>query len=74
MNSRFEWALRYVLLLWLNIICIIPFDLAQFDEPEDIGRTAASLQTIAKKYLSNAGLERDGAALLLARLYTRYVC
>lgn len=25
------WETRYMLLLWLSIICLIPFDLARFD-------------------------------------------
>jgi len=61
------------MLLWLYIICIIPFDLSQFDEPNDVGGTANSLEKIAKGYLSSAGLEREAAALLLSRLYMRYV-
>ena len=72
MNSPEQWALRYVILLWLYIICIIPFDLAQFDDPTQSGHTARSLQELAKRYLNNAGLEREGAALLLSRLYIRY--
>ncbi|KAJ7044089.1 TBCD protein [Mycena alexandri] len=65
-----QWALRYAVLLWLALICIIPFDLAQFDENTD-GETADALETLARPFLGRAGLERDGAALLLARLYMR---
>ncbi|KAJ7780620.1 TBCD protein [Mycena maculata] len=65
-----QWALRYAVLLWLALICMIPFDLAQFDEHAD-GETADALEEIARPLLSRAGRERDGAALLLARLYTR---
>ncbi|KAF8955289.1 TBCD protein [Flammula alnicola] len=65
------WAMRYVTLLWLYIICIIPFDFAQFDELDRIGETASSLETVAKRYLGAAGLEREAAALLLSRLYMR---
>ncbi len=28
------WELRYVCLLWLSLICMIPFDLAKFDRPD----------------------------------------
>lgn len=65
-----QWALRYAVLLWLALICIIPFDLAQFDENTD-GETADALEALARPFLGRAGLERDGAALLLARLYMR---
>ncbi|KAK7048329.1 TFCD-C domain-containing protein [Favolaschia claudopus] len=65
-----QWALRYAALLWLSLICIIPFDLAQFDEHAD-AETANTLEGLARPLLSRAGLERDAAALLLARLYMR---
>ncbi|KAJ7095891.1 TBCD protein [Mycena belliarum] len=65
-----QWALRYAALLWLALICMIPFDLAQFDEHAD-GETADALEGLARSFLNRAGLERGGAALLLARLYTR---
>ncbi|CAA7261517.1 unnamed protein product [Cyclocybe aegerita] len=70
-HLSYAWALRYTLLLWLYIICIIPFDLAQFDEPDKIGHTGSILQSFAKNNLGKAGLEREGAALLLSRLYMR---
>ncbi|KIP05393.1 hypothetical protein PHLGIDRAFT_119907 [Phlebiopsis gigantea 11061_1 CR5-6] len=66
-----RWPLRYVMLLWLSLICMLPFDLAQFDEPEDLGKTASDIESVAKQYLSKAGVERGGAAVLLSRLYTR---
>lgn len=72
MDDPSQWTLRYVILLWLYIICIIPFDLAQFDEPTHAGRTADLLDSLAKRFLSKAGLERHGAALLLSRLYMRF--
>ncbi|KAJ7069814.1 TBCD protein [Mycena amicta] len=65
-----QWALRYAGLLWLSLVCIIPFDLAQFDEAVE-SETADTLENIARPLLSRAGLERDGAALMIARFYTR---
>lgn len=65
-----QWALRYAVLLWLALICMIPFDLAQFDEGAD-GETADALEALARPFLSRAGLEREASALLLARLYMR---
>ncbi|KDR82781.1 hypothetical protein GALMADRAFT_220773 [Galerina marginata CBS 339.88] len=70
-ESRWHWPMRYVMLLWLYIICLIPFDFAQFDEQDQIGHTARSLESIAKSYLGAAGVEREAAALLLSRLYIR---
>ena len=71
-NEHSEWPLRYVILIWLYLICMIPFDLSQFDESDQIGKTASQLEDLAKSHLGKAGLERDGAALLLSRLYVRY--
>lgn len=50
---------------------MIPFDLAQFDDPDRIGHTANVIETVAKSYLGKAGMERDGASLLLSRLLMR---
>ncbi|KAL4080682.1 armadillo-type protein [Scleroderma citrinum] len=66
-----QWHLRYVVLLWLSLVSRIPFDLEQFDEVGQRGRTASALESIAKEYLDKAGLEREGAAILLARFYMR---
>ncbi|KAG6841983.1 hypothetical protein C0991_004474 [Blastosporella zonata] len=66
-----QWALRYVVLIWLSLICMIPFDLSQFDEVGHKGHTATAIESSAKLFIGKAGLEREGAALLLSRLYTR---
>ena len=70
-DEQERWPLRYVMLLWLSLICMLPFDLAQFDEPENVGKTASDIESVAKSYLGKAGVEREGAATLLARLYAR---
>jgi len=70
-SETYLWSLRYVVLLWLSLVCRIPFDLEQFDEVGQHGRTANMIESIAKEYLDKAGLEREGAAILLARFYTR---
>jgi hypothetical protein len=72
-QSNAQWALRYIMMLWLSLIAMIPFDLAKFDDESNLGHTARSLERIGKTYLGKAGLERDGAALLLSRLYLRCV-
>lgn len=66
-----QWPLRYAVLLWLSLICMLPFDLAQFDEDPLSGATAIKLETAAKMHLGKSGLEREGAALMLSRLYMR---
>jgi hypothetical protein len=65
------WHLRYVMLIWLYLICMIPFDLSQFDEHDRIGTTANQIEDLAKAHLGKAGLERNSASLLLSRLCMR---
>lgn len=60
-QEPWQWALRYIMLLWLSLICMLPFDLAQFDEPETLGKTAQDLEDVAKSHLGKAGVEREGA-------------
>ncbi|KAF7978518.1 hypothetical protein HWV62_45689 [Athelia sp. TMB] len=47
-----RWSLRYVILMWLSLVCMIPFDLEQFDEPDQAGGTAKSVESLAKQGLS----------------------
>ncbi|CCM03543.1 uncharacterized protein FIBRA_05677 [Fibroporia radiculosa] len=66
-----QWPLRYSVLLWLSLICMIPFDLEQFDDHDSLGQTSAKLESLARSYLGKAGLDREGSAILLSRLYMR---
>ena len=71
MQDSSQWALRYVVLIWLSLVCMIPFDLTQLDEIDCMGHSAAMIETTGKTFLGKAGLEREGASLLLSRLYMR---
>ncbi|CAG8507035.1 2498_t:CDS:10, partial [Acaulospora morrowiae] len=70
-----EWETRYVLLIWLSLICMIPFDLKTVDSLAVAGGNKFPLVDhmidLAKFYLKVTGKERDGAAVLLSRLLTR---
>ncbi len=72
-RDQYYWTLRYVILLWLSLICMLPFDLSQFDEEDQKGQTASKIEDIANSNLSRAGVEREAAGILLARLYSRCV-
>lgn len=50
---------------------MIPFDLEQFDDRDQLGQTAIMMEALGKSYLAKAGLEREGASILLARFYMR---
>ena len=54
------WALRYIVMLWLSLVCMLPFDLKQFDEERS---TASSLENIGLTELTKCG-ER----LIIAKL------
>ncbi|CAI2185044.1 20232_t:CDS:10 [Funneliformis geosporum] len=70
------WETRYVLLIWLSLICIIPFDLKTVDSRVNGGESnkfplVDHMIGLSKFYLKATGKERDGAAVLLSRLLTR---
>ncbi|KAG8991349.1 hypothetical protein FRB94_014621 [Tulasnella sp. JGI-2019a] len=73
-HPTWHWQRRYVVLLWLSLIAMIPFDLALFDTERGSGTTFIALEDAGRTHLLKAGLERDAAALLLARLYARKDC
>ncbi|KAA1133836.1 hypothetical protein PGTUg99_023888 [Puccinia graminis f. sp. tritici] len=69
------WHFRYILLLWLSLICMIPFDLSRFDKLSTLQTQNLSTYQYVEKvgwsYLSLPGKEREAAALVLARLMLR---
>ncbi|PWN52231.1 ARM repeat-containing protein [Violaceomyces palustris] len=74
-----SWELRYILLLWLSLVCMIPFDLTKFDaartasqSPIEITTTTAlRIERIGRSFLSRPGKERDAGAVLLGKLFQR---
>ncbi|KAF9899880.1 hypothetical protein BX616_002798, partial [Lobosporangium transversale] len=74
-NSRVPWETGYVLLIWLSLMCMIPFDLKTIDS--QVEKTSERIPLVdqmietAKSFLNKAGKDRDGASLFLARLLTR---
>ncbi|MBW0479625.1 hypothetical protein O181_019340 [Austropuccinia psidii MF-1] len=69
------WRFRYILLLWLSLICMIPFDLSRFDQllshcTQGI-QTSDHIENIAWSFLSSPGSEREAGALVLGRLILR---
>jgi len=70
------WETRYVLLIWLSLISMIPFDLKTVDSRTSTGSDKIPLVEnmigLSKFYLKATGKERDGAAILLSRLLTRF--
>ncbi|KAL5571563.1 hypothetical protein UlMin_021160 [Ulmus minor] len=79
-ESSGEMEAKCVMLLWLSILVLVPFDISSIDTSiasnTDLGEheTAPLVLKIigfCKDYLSNAGPMRSIAALLLSKLLTR---
>ncbi|NXJ76277.1 TBCD protein, partial [Trogon melanurus] len=71
------WETRYMLLLWLSMICLIPFDLARFDGNSGSEEGHARVPTmdrilkIAECYLVVSDKARDAAAVLVSKFIVR---
>ncbi|KAF7225520.1 tubulin-specific chaperone D [Nothobranchius furzeri] len=71
------WETRYMLLLWLSMTCLIPFDLSRLDGhlESDGGKPREStmyrILTVAKSYLLVADCPRDAASVLISKFMTR---
>uniref|UniRef100_A0A8C6RHM6 Tubulin-specific chaperone D n=1 Tax=Nannospalax galili TaxID=1026970 RepID=A0A8C6RHM6_NANGA len=71
------WETRYMLLLWLSVTCLIPFDLSRLDgnlltQP---GETRMPIMDrilqIAETYLAVSDKARDAAAVLVSKFIAR---
>ncbi|KAG7242810.1 hypothetical protein INR49_018065 [Caranx melampygus] len=71
------WETRYMLLLWLSMTCLIPFDLSRLDGnlESDGGMvrepTMDRILAIAKSYLLVSDTPRDAASVLVSKFMTR---
>ncbi|KAL6103026.1 tbcd [Pungitius sinensis] len=71
------WETRYMLLLWLSMTCLIPFDLYRLDgHLESKGGTVREptmdrILAIAKSYLLVSDTPRDAASVLVSKFMTR---
>ena len=46
MKDVYSWQTRYILLIWISIICMVPFDLSKFDDINEYQNN-----TILKRFL-----------------------
>eukprot|EP01118_Nematostelium_gracile_P009560 TRINITY_DN3239_c0_g2_i2.p1 TRINITY_DN3239_c0_g2~~TRINITY_DN3239_c0_g2_i2.p1 ORF type:complete len:487 (-),score=117.12 TRINITY_DN3239_c0_g2_i2:469-1929(-) len=65
------WETRYILLLWLSIIVLIPFNLSTIDSMIHGKTILERIIDLSKKFLSDAGKTREAASILLSRALTR---
>ena len=67
-----EWWVSYILVLWLSIIVLVPFDLETIDSKHASQEVLTKrIINICKSYIANSGKIREGAAVLMAKLITR---
>jgi hypothetical protein len=69
------WELQRVLLVWLSMLALVPFDLFTIDTTADTEaerqRLEVRLVAVCTHYLCAPGAVRDAAAVVLGRLLTR---
>uniref|UniRef100_A0A3Q4HW81 Tubulin-specific chaperone D n=1 Tax=Neolamprologus brichardi TaxID=32507 RepID=A0A3Q4HW81_NEOBR len=71
------WETRYMLLLWLSMTCLIPFDLSRLDGhlESDGGKAREPIMdrilAIAKSYLVVSDSARNAASVLVSKFMTR---
>jgi hypothetical protein len=72
-QSTDEWWISYVLILWMSIIVLVPFDIDTIDSKkgEEQIVLVKRIINICKSHLSNSGKIREAATVLLAKLLTR---
>eukprot|EP00921_Rhytidocystis_pertsovi_P005201 GHVQ01009009.1.p1 GENE.GHVQ01009009.1~~GHVQ01009009.1.p1 ORF type:complete len:1164 (+),score=172.59 GHVQ01009009.1:1216-4707(+) len=66
------WSSRYAVMLWLSLVVLTPFKLNSIDSSSGGPDLLDRLVSVAVSHLSDAGKERDGAAVLLAKLMSRH--
>lgn len=74
-NDSNTWTTRYILLLWLSIIVMIPFDMSRFDGLDgsqvDNKTVMERILTVIKSYAVVPDKCRDAAAFLSYKFITR---
>jgi hypothetical protein len=67
------WESRYVLLLWLSMVVLVPFDIYTIDSSGSQGgqTLVSSIINLCRAYMEDSGPTRDAAAVCLSSLLTR---
>ena len=66
-----HWETRYVLLLWMSMLVLIPFDMARFDSGQEKLPLMERILNVIKRYLGVTSRCQDAAAFLASRFLTR---
>ncbi|XP_060071725.1 tubulin-specific chaperone D-like [Ylistrum balloti] len=76
-NNHQTWESRYMLILWLSMVCMIPFDMVRLDSNvvnvsgERKRPVMDRILDVARMYLTENDKCRDAAAYLASRFLTR---
>ena len=73
-QSTEDWWIPYVLILWLSIIVLVPFDIETIDSLKGENTQEILVKrmiNICKNFLTNSGKIREATAVLLAKLVSR---
>jgi len=70
-ESEGEWWIPYVLVLWLSLIVLVPFDIESIDSKKNREVLVKRILNIAKGHVASPGKVREATAVLLAKLLTR---
>lgn len=66
------WEIRFIMLLWISLITMTPFDLTRLDSNKAQGTLLVDrIMAISNHYLCSAGVEYYAASRLVMRLLTR---
>ncbi|KAH6593687.1 hypothetical protein BASA61_004210 [Batrachochytrium salamandrivorans] len=67
-----HWQSRYVLLLWVSLIAMVPFDLTRVDSGKADGRMLVDrMLDVGKQFLDSPGKEYEGASIFIMRILSR---
>jgi tubulin-specific chaperone D len=66
-----KWQTRYMLLLWLSILCMVPFDLSRFDDGDGKTTIMRRLLDACMPYMSIADKCQEASVYMLAKFMSR---
>ena len=67
-----HWEVPYILVLWLSIVILVPFDLTSIDSGKQSQEILVKrIANIGRNFSGNPGKIRDGAAVMLGNLMSR---
>lgn len=67
-NNSTLWQSQYIMLIWLSMIVLVPFDL---DTIDSAGNLIQAILNHCKQFLEHTGKPREGAGITIAKLLTR---